>query len=159
MFNYENRATQQALVKIYNKKSKVKKLKNYFFLLVDSKVVVLDLLKYAEFSTLNWNVPNFVTYNKRNKREWLRAFFDCESYISKYNIKLHSVNKEGLKKIKQMLSEFGVYSKMYKYEPKNKNWNTNYILLVAKKENMKKYLKEVGFNHTIKLKKLKEYLK
>ncbi len=149
----------EAFVKVYNKLPKIKKLNTHYFLSVDSKVIVRDIIDNAKFGILNWEVPFNILINKNNKKEWLRAFFDCESYVGKEHIKIQCVNKKGIKQIKQLLSEFSIKSNMYSYIPKNKNWNINYILIIGKKEMRKKYLNTIGFNHQLKLAKLKKTLK
>jgi intein-encoded DNA endonuclease-like protein len=149
---------KNAIMNIYNKKPKVRKLKNYFCITIDSKTVVLDLLRYAKFGKLNWNVPKIAT-TKRNAREWLRAFFDCEAYVNRAYIRVHSINLKGLKQVKNLLAHFDIRSKIYEYRPKNKKWNANYQLMIFRKEDRIKFLREIGFNHAIKLKKLKYFLK
>lgn len=89
--------------------------------------------------------------------EWLRAYFDCEGYVGKNVIHIQSVNKKGIEKIHELLKEFNIESKIYKYQRKNKNWNTNYLLYILKKESRLNYLKEIGFNHLIKFQKLSKF--
>ena len=96
---------------------------------------------------------------KTLKREWLRAFFDCEAYVGKRVIQLQSVNNRGINQIKDLLNEFKIESKIYGYERKHEKWNKNYILCVMKKASRERFLKEIGFTHARKLEKLRDYLK
>ncbi len=112
------------------------------------------MIKIAEFGSLNWQFPNQFK-SREEKIEWIRAIFDCESYVGPKNIQLQSVSEKGINSIKELLEEFGVNSKIYRYKRKKKKQNTNYLLFISRKENIRKYLKLIGFNHPKKLKKLK----
>lgn len=149
----------EAFDKVYNKKPKVKELQNHYFLYVDSKIVVQDIINSAKFGVLNWKIPHEMLYNEENKKEWLKAFFDCESYVGEKYVRLQTVNKIGMKQIKELLKEFGITANSYEYMPKNKNWNLNHILIIGKKYMRKRYLNKIGFNHTLKLNRLKKTLK
>ncbi|MAG52609.1 MAG: hypothetical protein CMH62_01465 [Nanoarchaeota archaeon] len=146
----------KALSLVYNKEAKIKNKGKFYWVYIDSKVIVEDLLKTTTFDKLNWKVPKIKT--KKEKIEWLKAYFDCEAHVNKKIIVVKSVNKMGLVQVKNLLKEFDITSKIYNYKPKNKNWNTNFILIISKKEDRRKYLKKIGFNHTIKLKKLNKII-
>ncbi len=146
----------EAFKLLYLKKPKTKIMKNFYQVRVQSKNACDDLLKDGKFKTLEWNVPREFLFNKESKAEWLRAFFDCEGYVSKKRLQIQSVNKEGIYQIKTLLEDFRIESKIYTYKRKNRNWNINYILNINKKDSRQRFLKEIGFNHKIKLMKLKQ---
>lgn len=147
-----------AFLKIYNRMPITKKDKNFYILKIYSKPIVLDMLSYARFGTYDWDIPSFVK-SRKSKIEWLRAFFDAESYVGPNHIKLHSVNKVGLIKIQSiLLNDFKIESKFYSYKPKNPKHSTQYILMIISKAMRKKYLEEIGFNHKLKRDKLLKYL-
>jgi intein/homing endonuclease len=148
-----------AFFKTYNKKPIIKKLKNVYCLTVDSKTVVGDICKSALFGLKRWRVPFKSIPDKDSKREWLRAFFDCESYVGKNHIKIQTVNEAGMKDVMSLLSEFEITSNMYHYTPKNPNYSKVHIIRISKKNSLTRYLEQVGFNHTQKLQKLKETVK
>lgn len=149
----------EAFTYLYLKKPTVKNMKNHYSVRVSSKQACLDLLRTSNFGTLYWQVPlNFLNLTKY-KIEWLRAFFDCESSIGKRVIQVQSVNKKGIHQVQTLLKNFNIESKIYEYKRKNKKWNTNYILCIMKKESRKKFLNTIGFNHIIKLEKLKKQFK
>jgi hypothetical protein len=149
----------EAFIKVYGKTPAIKKLHNHYFVYMDSKIIVQDIMLSAKFGTSNWQVPYKILYNKECKKEWLRAFFDCEAYVGKDRIKIQCINKLGMKQVRRLLNEFNIVLNSYIYTPKNKNWNTNYILVIYNKEMRKKYLDLIGFNHALKLTKLKESIK
>jgi len=149
---------EEALLKVYNKRPKIIKKNNYFFITLDSKPVVLDLLSYCNFGKMNWKIPSFVFNSTKNKIEWLRAFFDCEAYVHKNYISVKSVNQKGMNQIRDLLEEFDITSKIYSYKPKNNNWNINYMLRILKKKDREYYARLIGFNHSIKFKKLNKSL-
>lgn len=143
----------EAFTYLYLKTPLVRKKINHYSVKVSSKFACLDLIKTTEFGLYKWKVPFNFLDTKKSKSEWLKAFFDCEAYVGNNHIRVQSVNKYGLKQVKMLLEELGIESKMYKYERKNKNWNTNHILSINRRM-MAKFLNTVGFNHLLKYKKL-----
>jgi len=141
--------------KVYAKTPAVRKMKNHYHIHVSCKTACEDLLKMTEFGSLTWRLPNGLRSNQ-SKVEWLKALFDCEAYVSSKAIQMQSVNKIAIQQIKELLYSFGINSRLYEYKRKNKNWNINYILHIGKKEDRLKYLKQIGFNHVLKLNKLKD---
>ena len=142
--------------KLYLKKPKIRKKRNYYSLRVSSKPAWEDLRKLGEFNSLNWCFPARLSSNME-KREWMKAMFDCESFvdINKKRISLQSVSKKGIDSIKKLLGEFKINSKIYQYTRNNPNWNINYILFISGKENITKFSELIGFNHKKKQKNLK----
>ena len=111
--------------------------------------------KHADFSALHWTIPFRVLSSPKSKKEFLKSYFDCEGYVNKKVIRAESVNEKGLLGIKKLLLDsFGIESKFYSYERKQKNWNKNYILVIAKKSERIKFLKTIGFDHSRKKKLL-----
>jgi len=143
---------------LYGKRPKMLNLGNYFKVRTELKPACVDLLKEGSFRSLEWSIPKFVLKNKELMKEWLRAFFDCESYVGPRIIQVQSVNKEGLIHIQKVLKTFGVESRIYEYKRKNPNWNINYLLSIMKLDSRLKYLKTIGFNHPIKQQKLEGYV-
>jgi len=144
----------QAFKILYNKEPKVIAHKNFFSVIVYSKTIVEDLLKLGSFGKLKWRAPMEILNSQEAKKEWLMAIFDCEGYVGKNQIKIQTVNKEGIADIKNLLLEFGIKANSYVYHPKNNKWNTVYILSINKKSERIKFLNSVGFHHSIKLGKL-----
>ena len=111
----------------------------------------------GKLKTYNINI-NIIGINKSNriaKKEWLRAFFDCEAYVCRNHIKIQTVNKAGMLEVKSLLEEFDIPSRYYVYTPKNEKWKVNHMLFLVK-EARKNYLDNIGFNHSIKQSKLKK---
>ena len=142
---------------LYRKQPTIKQYKNYYSVRISSKFACLDLLKTSKVGTYDWEVPFTFLESEKTKIEWLRAFFDCEASILKRQIQLQSVNMKGLFQVKRLLESFKIESKIYKYERKNNKWNTNYILCIMRKESRRNFLDKIGFNHTLKLEKLKKH--
>ncbi|MBN2420957.1 hypothetical protein JXB27_01610 [Candidatus Woesearchaeota archaeon] len=146
-----------AFEKIYEIKPQIKKEKNYFRVRASSKPIVLDLLKHGSFHSLEWRVPLNYLKSVSERKEWLRAFYDCEAYVGQKTITIQSVNKFGLIQICSMLKEFDIQSKIYEYKRKKATWNTNFLLHITRKEDRRRFLKEIGFTHTRKQRKLEKY--
>ena len=142
---------------LYYKESRIREEEKYFRIGVESKLACKHLLSIIPFSSLSWEVPHQILINEECKKEFIRAFFDCEAYVGKRIIQVQSVNQSGLKEIMNLLKEFEIESKMYEYHRKNKNWNTNYLLCIMKKDSRERYLNNIGFNHLSKQKKLEGY--
>ncbi len=148
----------EAFTYLYLKKPAIKDKGNFYSVRISLKFACLDILKEANFGTYTWRIPLNFFDSEKCKIEWLKAFFDCEAYVGKKVIQLQSVNKTGIVQIKELLENLGIESKVYEYKRKNKNWGINYILCIMKKNARKQYLNKIGFNHKIKLQKLKNQL-
>ncbi|MBW2976022.1 hypothetical protein KY347_01095 [Candidatus Woesearchaeota archaeon] len=104
----------------------------------------------------NWFIPSNITKSdKAVKKQWLRAFFDDEAYVTKKykRIVLNIVNKEGLNQIQKLLAEFGINSVLngpYRYKKYH-----SYHLTVCR-DSIKKYFELIGFSHPKKKKVLSE---
>jgi len=144
----------EAFRRVYGKTPSVKIRRNHFCVMITSITAVKDLLREGSFFSTEWSVPDWIMTNKEYAREWLRAFFDSEAYAGKTDLRVQSVNKEGLAQVKKMLALFEVECREYEYKRKNKSWNTNYHLVISNARNRKNFLKRVGFNHLEKRKRL-----
>ncbi len=144
----------EAFYQIYRKRLTLRNLGTYYSLRLVSMTAAKDILADGRMTSMEWRVPDWIRESKRNSREWLRAFFDCEAYVCTWDLRIQSVNRQGLRQVAEMLKKFGITSKEYIYQRKNKNWNTNYHLSVGGRENRKAFLNLIGFNHVDKLGKL-----
>ncbi len=142
------RSFVDAFVRIYEMKPSIKDLGTYFSVRINSKPIALDLLKVSSFKSLEWTVPEFSSVDE--KIEFLRAMYDCEGYVGKNVIAIHSVNQKGLISIKNLLIEFKINSHLYSYERKNNRWNVNYLLYITDKQSIRTFLKHIGFYHSRK---------
>ena len=139
---------------LYEKEPSITPLHNFYRVSVTSKVACNHLLKISTYNTHNWDIPNFILNSKELKVEFLKAIFDCEASVGKNNIQFQSVNKKGIYEIKKLLEELNISNSVYSYKRTNPNWNINYILIISRKENIKRYAQLIGFNHPIKQQKL-----
>ena len=145
---------QEAFIALYGISMKIKNNGKYFTLRKKCKPVCLDLLSFGDrFESLNWHIPKLST--REQEIEWLRAFFDSEAYVGASSVCVQSVNRRGLLQVQKLLLNYGIESRLYTYHRKQKNWNTNYLLFILKKESKYNYLKNIGFNHSVKQEKLK----
>lgn len=138
--------------KLYLKKPTVKFLGTYYSARVNSKSACDDLRSFGDFSSLNWKFPEKL-HSREEKIEWLKALFDCEAYVSHQDIRMQSVSKKGIESVQRLLNEFKINSKIYVYNRKNKNWNTNYILSIPRRS-IQDYKRTIGFNNSKKQAKL-----
>ena len=146
-----------AFKKIYSLVPKIQKVPGHFRVRVGSKAAMIDLLKLGSFRSMEWRIPTQLLTSQDVKREWLRAFYDSEAYVGPQTITVQSVNENGLRQVQELLREFEIESRLYSYERKEKRWNTNYLLHIAKKADRIRFLKHIGFNHSAKHRKLEAF--
>lgn len=121
-----------------------------------SKVIWSSLiLKFNSFHSYEWKMPSL---NNKLSSMWLRAFFDCESWIvckthQNRCISLDCVNEKGIKQIKKALKDHKIGCKLKKRKDRN-----TYNLSIYGKENLIKFKKKIGFLHPKKSKKLNKAL-
>lgn len=120
--------------------------------IVQNKKIYYHLTKDFSYYSKDWNMPKL---DKNNSKHWLRAYFDCEAWVSLEERKsrligLDSINQKGLEQIKEVLERFDIHSKMKKV--KNRKI---FRLFIYGKENLIKFQKEIDFLHPRKKEKLK----
>ncbi len=147
-------AFQKAFFTLYRMRPKIRKAENYYRLSLTSKTVVTDLLNTSDFTSTRWTIPKWILENNAYMREWLRAYFDAEAYVGDKEIRIQTVNKDGIRYILSGLQNFGIVPRIYSYKRKQKNWNENFHISIGTKANRRLFLKKIGFNHSIKLRKL-----
>lgn len=129
----------------------LKKKVNFYSVRVSSNVIGEYLLNKCNLGTKDWDIPKDI-----NHVLWLKAFFSCEAYVSKY-IRLQTINGGGMKKISDLLFKFSIDHKFYTYKPKNGN-SLVYIIVIIRKKALKLFYTKIGFFHDKKTLKLKEAL-
>lgn len=147
-----------AISEVYGKIPTIREHKNYFSARINSKVIVEDLLQLASFGTKNWTLPTKLFLVDGTRKEWLRAFFSAEAYVNNKSIKIQTINREGMLKIKAILTELGIITRYYEYEPKKENHSKVYILFINCKKDRKLFYEKIGFLHNKKTKILRESL-
>jgi hypothetical protein len=121
---------------------------------VYSKEIYYRLMLVGPYHSNNWVFP---TLTKNQLKFWLRAFFDCEGWVTARKaqdrrIAVESINRKSLSNIKKELKEkFKIPSSMYL----RKN-RTTAGLHIYGKDHLIKFQKEIGFLHPDKNKKLKQ---
>lgn len=120
---------------------------------VNSKKLFYEISKYGSFYSDSWKLPKD---SSKDMRFWLRGFFDCEAWVEldkrkNRRIGLDSINGKELLKIRDLLSSFGIESRIRE----NKNRKTSRLQIFGKK-NLIMFEKEIGFLHPEKRKGLKE---
>lgn len=150
---------KNTFAELYGRELKINHLHNHYVIQVTHKQACLDLLSITSFGSTKWKLPVKLFTSDKAKIECLRALFDTDGYVAKRYIQIQSVNKSGIKDVQKLLDEFGIKSKIYVYERKQKNWNANYLLNIFKIEMRKRFFKLIGFNHVIKKNKLENIIK
>ncbi len=110
---------------------------------------------FGSFYSWEWRMPNL---NRKLGRVWLRAYYDCEGWVSVEKRKsrligVDCVNVYGLKQIQETLAKNGIKSRL-----KKQNTRNIYRMYIYGKDNLIKFQKYIGFNHPQKSVKLQEAL-
>jgi replication factor C small subunit len=151
------RLFRKAFKEVYGKEVSIRQKRNFFYVRASDKFAAMDLVSLAKFSSRYWTIPK-VLNSKASKKAWLKAYFDCDGYVCKRYVQIQSVNKDGLLKIRNLLNEFGIRSKIYSYQRRQASWNTNHLLNIQGRNMMLNFMHEIGFDHPLKYAKLKEFI-
>ncbi len=135
---------------LYKRRLTIRKKNQMFTVRCTAKAIVEDLIQYANFSMKTWNLPESLFHIEGTKEAWLRGFFSAEAYVNNVVIKVQTVNKEGMERVSELLWELGIENSLYKYEPKQVNWSTVYIIHIRKKQARERFMHNIGFYHTKK---------
>lgn len=109
--------------------------------------------EFGSFYSWEWRMPNL---NKELSKIWLRAYFDCEGWVTckthqNRNIGVDCVNEIGLNQVENSLNKLDIRTNR-KYNPKRKI----HRIYIYGKENLEKFSKLIGFLHPNKSEKLKQ---
>jgi len=125
------------------------------FIILRSKLIYEDLMRYATYYSKDWVLKSLIMNSPRKiKVEFLRAFYDDEGSVLKKEIKLYSINKEGLEQIKILMKELG-FDKLKIYS--GYGCMRNVYALVTRNLNL--FHEKIGFCLKRKQNKLIKYLK
>ena len=130
----------------YNYIYKIKK--NTFLFNISSMLISKDLLRYADFRTYSWNVPDEIlsSNNKKIISDYLRGLYDSEGTVSKYYVNITSSSHRGLRRVSMLLNKLGIENKI-----KKNKYSTLYI---NKKRNLRLFKDLIGFTIKRKMEKL-----
>lgn len=123
-----------------------------------SKLVFEDLQNFGKYRSKNWDIPNeIMNSSMKIKAAFLRAFFDDEGspIVSSKEVRLYSINSNGLKEIANILNEFGIGTCIKKGYGAKRNV---YAIIIRGKENLLKFSKNIGFDIDYKKRKLNEII-
>jgi len=102
------------------------------------------------------HIPNqLLNAEKKSKSIFLRALFDDEAgiTISDYSIGFGMTLKHVVRKVKEMLKEFGIKpGKIGEKSYKKWKWKTQYRFTITSKQNLEIFKREIGFDHPQKIK-------
>jgi hypothetical protein len=123
---------------------------------VGSKSIYFNIVNnYGSFHSREWNVLKDM--NKEQAALWLRAFFDCEGWVSAQRAKnrcisAESVNHDGLQQIAEVLKNlFNINTTI-----RERSKRDTAAISIYGKDQLIKFEKEVGFLHGAKKKKLRD---
>lgn len=118
--------------------------KGYFRLVIFSKIVYNEMLKFRKDPTLVFNET------RSFRKGYLRGVFDAEGSVHKdrYSIRFASKRMELIDTVKKLLLEFQIKTGKV-YEDKTAN-----VLPIYGKENLKRFHNNIGFYHQEKQERL-----
>lgn len=89
--------------------------------------------------------------------EFLKGLYDCEAHVNLHAnaIEFSTANADLARKLPLMLLRWGIFSSVYAQEKDGKgNFGPYYRILIHGRENIRKFVENIGFAHTKKLKAL-----
>ena len=127
---------------------------------VCSKEVFEDLMKYSNFGKYAWRVPNAIMEStKATKCSFLRGFFDSEGSVDmSKKLVIVSVNFDGMKDVKKILSSIGILCSMRHVESKTENRRGTYLIEITGRRSIESYRMDIGFSIRRKQEKLDNLL-
>lgn len=145
-----------SLTKGFNPSGKTKK--PIPFLLLRSKIVFQDLQKYASYFSSDWAIKKIILKSSLQiKKEFLKALFDDEGSVfeqaNKGKVRLYSINKQGLKQIQRILTQFEITSNLIGGFGAKRN------VYGLETLDLQKFKDKIGFNLTRKNLKLEELIR
>jgi intein/homing endonuclease len=156
------------ILKKFDLDPKVYKEFNCYRISVNSVIFKNYLNSYGPNKCENWKVPqNILDSNYKIKAAYLRGLFDTDGTVT-MNLKrqtkrlaLYSKNKNALRDIKKILKmDFSIDGYITKSEKTCKNvLYTWYVLSITNQLLIKRFSREINFNHPRKKRKLREVIK
>lgn len=121
---------------------------------IGSKPIYYFLTKKDSYYCHKWKMPKL---NRNQEKIWLRAFFDCESWVENQpgknrSIRVECANKKGLEQIRKAIEKQEIQPGKIRKRKERRIWRLN----ISGKENLEIYKKRIGFLHPKKKKKLEE---
>jgi hypothetical protein len=121
---------------------------------IQNKNIFFQLTKDFSYYSDKWSLPKL---SSGELKCWLRSYFDCDGWVEVQKgksrvIGLESVNKNGLKQIKNSLLKFRIKTSEVK---KRKNKNI-YCINICGKDDLLNFKEKINFLHPNKNKKLIE---
>ncbi len=122
---------------------------------IQNKEIYYFLTKDFSYYSYEWKLPKL---SRENLKHWLRAFFDCESWVQNQPAKsriigLDCCNKSGLFGIRKALKKFNIDSGI-----KKRKSRTIWSLTICGLDDLKRFYKFIDYNHPSKKQKLIEAL-
>ena len=104
-----------------------------------------DLKRYGRYYSHNWDIPFQITGScKEVKKQFIRTFFGDEGsvIVKQKELRVYSINLEGLKQMQKLLEEFSIYSIIRpRYGMKR-----NVYGIIIRGHNIARFVEEIGFS-------------
>lgn len=140
------------MFKVYRYAPRPTGIKTSIKIRIKKASVIQDLLKHTKFGCKKWRVPKEL-WNSENGTisSFIRGLFDGDGTIRKFNIRLSSINPEGLKGVNKLLRLLGIVSWVKGPYSGRGNRKPNYYLYIPR-GGVKKYKELINSNHINKRK-------
>lgn len=149
--NYDTELLNDFQTRFYNYFKILPRNVNNERCIVQNKEIYNFLTKDYTYYSKNWNLPKL---SKSLLKFWLRAYFDCEGWVTNEprknrNIGLDCINKKGIEYIQNSLEKFNIKSKVKEIKKRK-----IFRLYIYGKENLILFKNKIGFFHKEKSKRL-----
>lgn len=164
---------QKLFFELFNKEAKIRDKKRYILLEISNKDIFHKIhnagVPIGKKSDIV-KIPDNIIKDENSSRAFLRGFADAEFSVTfkKAGRKSHSYprisvdisSKEMINQISGILNNLNISHKIYKRERKRKNTNyKTYMIDINGRENLQKWLENIGFNNKKHLSKIEIWKK
>jgi len=121
--------------------------------------------KFCEgrIGTYSWRIPPALLRSPGPELlSWIQGFADGDGTVSvkppKREVRISSVNREGIEDIRRALSHFSISAKVYEHDREIENWEPSINIVICDRRSLEIYAQKIGFRQPDKKRKLAEAL-
>ena len=140
----------ETIEEVFGIRAKISQHRNLFYAVCHSKRAYEDLIKYTQYGSRSWTVPNEILSNPLTLgRPFLRALADDEGSVSFHlqssgkwlrRVSISSLCSSGRLGLLQLLSRLGIHAR-----------ETINAVVINREENIARFARLIGFTSSVKI--------
>jgi len=129
------------------------KHRNSYIVNVNAQIICKDLLNHDTFRTRTWRVPKAISESKSKGvvSHFLRALFDSDGSSSGSTVNMTLANGSALREVSSLLTKLNISNRVKTRSPYS-------TLTISHKDNLRKFIEEIGFTIQRKNDRTKKYI-